>query len=396
MYGPGVDASPMLHHVEIDHLRPQDGAIPIAHGGPVLYAWRTRLSHGEYRLLTGSGIPSAEIGLVRAHVTLTRDGERPDGTVPARFAHGGFFDAFRRRMRWGRAWTAAEEARGGGTGAIDGEPAPVVLGRATNEQLFGGRDSVGRLVRIDGHPFVVMGVLADDQPFRPDWDVAITGADQDALYVPFAWFSRLKVWPEAVVNTPPAGSSFADLLASRALFVTLWLDFRSAADRDAYDRWLAARLAPTGAAHWLRPYAEFERTFALTDSPISFFALLGGIVLLAGGFNVARLQMAKTIARGTEIGIHRALGARRRGVFARQLIESAIVSLGAALLSLLLAAPFLWWWHALVGDCDVPMRLTPLSGSLAAGAVALIGLLAGVYPAWRLSRVPPTLAMRRI
>jgi putative ABC transport system permease protein len=396
MYGPGVKGRPTLHHLEIDHLRPGDDAIPITHQGQVLYSWRTRLSYGEYRSLAGSGIPSEEIALVRSQVVLARDGERPSDTVAARFVNAGFFAAFDRKMRWGSAWSAATEARGGGLGAEPGSPAPVVLSRATNAALFDGGSGVGRLLRLDGHPFVVIGVLAEDQPFRPDWDVAITGADQDGLYLPFAWFQRLHAWPSTIVGAPPAGSSFAMLLASNAYFVTFWVDLPTADRRAAFDRLAHEKIGRTGRAHTLRSFREFQRAFALAESPISFFAALGGLVLLAGGFNVARLQMAKTIARAAEVGIHRALGARRRGVFARQLIEAGVIAAAASALALGLALPFLWSWHALVGDADVPMRLTSLSAAIAGGAVFLVGVLSGMYPAWRLSRVPPTLAMRRV
>lgn len=387
MYGPSVAARASLHHLEIDHLRPHEGAVPVTHSGQVMYAWRTRLSYGEYRAVSGTGIPDEEIALARGQVVLGRHRERPEGLAAARFVDGGFFAAFQRRMRWGRGWTAAERT------PIADEGPPVVLGRATNARLFDGENSVGRVVYVDGHRSVVVGVLADDQPYRPDWDVAMTGADQDALYLPFAWLERLQVWPETVVGTPPAGSSFATLLASHAYFVTFWIDLRTPAQRTAYERFLSRRV---GAGHTLRSYREFSKTFALPNSPISFFALLGALVLLSGGFNLVRLQMAKSIARSCEIGIHRALGARRRSVFARQLIESGLVALAGAGLALVFTAPLLWGWHGLVGDSDVPMRLTALSAVASVGGVGLVGLASGLYPAWRLSRVPPTLALRRL
>lgn len=386
LYGPDGPVRPTLHHVELAHVRPEAGAVPPTHSGQVLYAWRLRLSYPEYHLLSGSGIPHEEIALARARLVVDGRGDR--GIVPARFVSAGFFDAFRRRMRFGRAWTAADELAAGGL-------AQVVLSRGWNERLFGGTDSVGQTVRVEGRPFVVRGVLAEDQPFRPDWDIAMTGADQDGLYLPFGWFERLHAWPEGVAMLPPSGSSFADLLRSTSLFVTFWIDLPTPEHVARYAQLLSERLGPRGRTFQLRSIPEFRRTFGIAGSPILFFALLGGLVLLGGGFNFARLQLAKIAARADEVAIHRALGAHRSGIFLRQMVETTLLSLAAAALALTITAPFLWWWRTLVNDSDVPLRLSMFGLAVTTSGTLLVGLASGLYPSWRLSRVVPTPALGR-
>src|SRR5262249_38092783 len=152
--------------------------------------------------------------------------------------------------------------------------------------------------------FRVLGQVDGDQPFRPDWDVAAMGADQDALYLPFAWFRSLLARPELILYQSPVGRRFDDLLRSSAVYVAYWAELATPAERAAYDRYLTVRLGAPGIAYVLRSWGEWQAAFPVPDSVVYFFFILGAIVLLGSGLNMARLLLARGSAHRDELAVH--------------------------------------------------------------------------------------------
>ncbi|MBW8483009.1 ABC transporter permease [Actinomadura parmotrematis] len=117
---------------------------------------------------------------------------------------------------------------------------------------------------------------------------------------------------------------------------------------------------------------------------------LGAVALLVGGVGVANTMVISVLERRAEIGLRRALGARRGQVRAQFLTEALLLSLlggiGGAVLGALVTAGYALWqgWPPVVPPWA-------LAGGLA--ATLLIGALAGLYPAVRASRLPPTEAL---
>jgi putative ABC transport system permease protein len=122
--------------------------------------------------------------------------------------------------------------------------------------------------------------------------------------------------------------------------------------------------------------------------------------LLALGFllvclvNTVALLLVKFMRRSSELSVRRAMGASRRDLFAQLLGEAAMIGLGGGLLGLLLAWSGLWIVrqqpaeYAQVAHLDVPML------GVALGMAVLASVLAGVFPAWRASVLPPARGLK--
>ena len=389
LYGPLPRLSPGLHQVEIGA---DDRALRLGFGGstaaPSQLAARTRVSFRHYQVLASSGLASRQTASFRARLWIAGGAASSVGRPRnARFVNGDFFAMFARPLRWGGVWSRADEAAG---------RARVVLGRRLNDELFDGADSSGATVQVDGRPYTVAGVLADDQPTNAEWDPPSSGAGQDAIYVPFADHQRLQAWPETPLYQTPIGPHFAELMASDAVFVSYWLELPTAEARRAYQVFLQQRLGAAGVRYQLRDLAAFRALVRFPPSAISFFTMLTLISFAGSGLIVARLLMAKGLVRGDELGVFRALGAPRAALFWRQIIEAAMLSSLAALLGTLIAVPQAALYNRFVRDSDIPLRLSGLAVLLICGATLAVGVLSALYPSWIIARRRPTLALGRV
>jgi putative ABC transport system permease protein len=118
---------------------------------------------------------------------------------------------------------------------------------------------------------------------------------------------------------------------------------------------------------------------------------IAGISLLVGGIGIMNVMLATVTERTREIGIRRALGAKRRHIITQFLIECVVLSVGGGLLgvALGLAIP-----AAVEHFADLPTIVTPAAPILAFGISAAIGVVFGLYPAWRAAAMDPVEALR--
>jgi putative ABC transport system permease protein len=396
LYGPRPALSPGLHQVEIDvDDRTLVQAFIASTAAPTRLAAHTRVSFPNYQVLARSGIPSQQMATFRSRLWIASSSTPAVGSVSpaqpcsrnARFVDAAFFTMFAQRLRWGAAWSHDDEVGG---------RSRVVLSRRLNDELFGGDDSTGKTVRIDGRPYVVIGVLAEDAPVNAEWDPAAAGGGQDAVYLPFAEHERLQAWPETPYYLTPARPHHDDLLKSDAVFVTFWVDLTTPEQVAAYERYLDAQLGPRGLRHQTRDLAAWREMVKIPPSVISFFTLVTLIIFAGSGLIVARLLMAKTLVRGDELGVFRALGAPRGALFWRQIIEAAILSGIAASLGTILAVPQAELYNRFVRDNDIPLRLSWLAVALIFATTLVVGIGAALYPSWMAARRRPTLTLGRV
>ncbi|WP_327004241.1 ABC transporter permease [Dactylosporangium sp. NBC_01737] len=241
----------------------------------------------------------------------------------------------------------------------------TVLGDATARILGIGALDAQTQVYLGGTYFTVVGVLAP-APIAPEIDTAaLIGFDvADTLFHLEGLASRvyLRVDPDQVAD-----------VASVLAFTAAPSDPRSVEVRRPSDL-LLARIAAKGAF-------------------VGLFLGLGGVALLVAGVGIANIMVISVLERRAEIGLRRALGARRRDVAAQFLLESALLAGAGGVLGVGLGCLATAVVAHLAGNPTAIPPVAPLAGLAAAVAV---GALAGGYPAVRAARLPPADALRTL
>ena len=135
----------------------------------------------------------------------------------------------------------------------------------------------------------------------------------------------------------------------------------------------------------LRQAEATKRTFAIVLGSIA------GISLLVGGIGIMNIMLATVTERTREIGIRRAIGARASQIVSQFLIETMVLSISGGIIGILVGVFIPWLVTKLAG---MPTVVTPISILLSLGISVSVGIIFGIYPAMRASRLDPIIALR--
>ena len=261
-----------------------------------------------------------------------------------------------------------------------GRASVVVLGVQVGEDLFGRKSGlVGETVRIEGQPFRVIGVMKEKggNAFQNEDDrviVPMTTAQSRLLRrstrdrVDLILVSAIS--PDAVLQ---AGEEISQILRTR---------HRTAIGEDDFTIFNQQDFLETAAA--------------ILNVLTIFLGGVAGISLLVGGIGIMNIMLVSVIERTKEIGLRKAMGARKRDIMIQFLTESSLLSLFGGMIGILLG----WGIAAGVGQIaaasDTP--LNPVIGLdsvlLATLFSAAVGLFFGLYPANRAANLEPVEALR--
>ena len=130
---------------------------------------------------------------------------------------------------------------------------------------------------------------------------------------------------------------------------------------------------------------------AITATLTTFLGSIAAISLLVGGIGIMNIMLVSVTERTREIGIRKAIGALKRDILVQFLLESMVLSLLGGLLGLTLG-----WGITQIAALafDFNMVIDPSTVALAVGFSAAVGLLFGIYPAWRAAGLRPIEALR--
>jgi len=131
---------------------------------------------------------------------------------------------------------------------------------------------------------------------------------------------------------------------------------------------------------------QFTGAIALVVTPITLLSLV------VGGIVVMNIMLVSVTERTFEIGLRKAVGARRKQILVQFLIESSLLAAVGGALGLLLAAVISWIVRV---STPVPMTITIGYVALSLLVSGGIGLIAGIYPAYKASRLDPIVALNK-
>jgi putative ABC transport system permease protein len=258
--------------------------------------------------------------------------------------------------------------------------APVaVLGEAASAALFGTDDPIGRYVKVNDQWFRVVGVAGPQLTVQSDV-AGIPAQDRNnIIYVPLY---------SSVFRLEDGQSAQKDEIDGIYLQMNQGSDITGAAAmiRGILD------VAHRGAGDFtiISPaelLAEQRRTQRIFEMVM---VAIASISLLVGGIGIMNIMLASVLERTREIGVRRAIGARQRDVVRQFLIETTIISLTGGIAGILMGVGLSQLIGVLAGWSTI---VTTSSIVLAFGVSVAIGIVFGLYPAVRASRLDPVKAL---
>ena len=256
--------------------------------------------------------------------------------------------------------------------------AVAVLGHQAAADLFPGTDPIGQLIKINHVWLEVVGVLGDRDLGKDDFEGVKLGLESNRIYLPLASArARFRFQPqEDEIDRFLLRLDYPEQLAGGAGVLAALLDQRHAGIAD-YQLVVPQQL--------FRQHQKTQRIFQVV------MAAIAGVSLLVGGIGIMNIMLANVLERRREIGLLRALGARKRDVIAQFMRETSVICIVGALLGLLLGAALAYLIAAFAGW---QVAWAPIPILLSVAFCALVGMAFGVYPARQAAQLDPIAALR--
>jgi putative ABC transport system permease protein len=261
-----------------------------------------------------------------------------------------------------------------------------VLGYEVARYLVPFETAIGKNIKIGEDYFACIGILLPRVPLGSDQPLPTADVTSE-VFIPLEtgrkWFGDMQVKIRS-------GSRDMEEVQLHEIVV----------DVDSADRVplvAAAAREMLGREHKQKDYevvVPLELLLRAQETKRIFNIVLGsiaGISLLVGGIGIMNVMLATVTERTREIGIRRALGAKRRHIVAQFLVETVVLSVGGGILGILLGLSI-----PLAVEHFAKMRtiVTPSAPLIAFAISAATGIIFGLYPAWRAATMDPVEALR--
>ena len=245
------------------------------------------------------------------------------------------------------------------------------LSHSLAQRFFGDAPAVGRIMRVGGSRFTVIGVDADIQ------SSLASNLGGEYILIPYTTFHEIAPGPMQYLQAyPRPGVSIADA-------------------GDAVQHALQ-RIHGSRAKYIVQDTAAQIGAFNSVLGQLAVgLTAIGGVALLVAGIGIMNIMLVSVAERTREIGLRKSIGASRRDILLQFLLEAILLSMLGGGIGMLfgIGAVLLAYVpiSAYVGPAPIPYLLII---SVAVGFSTLVGCVFGSYPAWRAARLDPVVALR--
>jgi putative ABC transport system permease protein len=261
----------------------------------------------------------------------------------------------------GRYFTANE---------YDHAAAVAVIGWDVQDQLFGTMDPIGRIMKIDGYPVKVVGTLVKQGN--------VMGQSRDnVIYIPLTLFkNHIAPTQDIAIFVKPVGGVEGANAATDEVRTILRSLRKTKFDKDDPFGMVTAEMLQT-----------LWRNFS--QGAFLLMILISGISLVVGAIVIANIMFVSVVERTKEIGVRRALGARRRDIRWQFLLEAALLAAIGGVIGVALGSAI-----ALAVNQVFPAQVRLSFILIGIGVATFTGIVAGWIPSSKASALPPVEALR--
>lgn len=252
---------------------------------------------------------------------------------------------------------------------VDGERPVCVLGHDLAENLFPYESGVGEWVKVNDRRYQVVGTL------DKMGELIFANLDYQVIIPVTRMIADFTREPDLTIAVKTGDAATLDEMQEELRWIMRTVRGVEPGEEDDF---------------------SVNNQNALLDIFGQFTAVIGtaglsmtGLALLVGGIGIMNVMFVSVTERTREIGVRKALGAKRRAILSQFLMESAVICLLGGVIALVLA-----WPVTLVMQKWLPATISPTIAVIALSVSAVTGIIAGFLPAWRAARLNPVDALR--
>ncbi len=310
-----------------------------------------------------------------------------------------FFAMFNVPFKYGAGWEKSSD---------DTEEHVVVINELLNEQLYAGENSVGEVLMLNGESYRIVGVLDYWLPIPLFYDLNNDSfGDPSQIFLPFSVAIAGEHGSSGNTNCwkPIGDGGMAAFLASECIWIQMWVELHSAAEKQDYLQFLDAYVEeqklvgrfPRPLNNQLRNVDEHMVYNEVVDEEVDMLLSIAILFLIVCLLNTIGLLLAKVLRRTKDISLRRALGASKAALFSQYIIEASMIGVGGGLLGIAFTWLGLRGIENLFSEFEFVEKLMRMDWVMILAAVALAivsALLAALYPTWRVCNVTPATQLR--